>query len=1158
MTLITQVVKAQYIVGPAQLSAPATTPGSYYNESSITLLPGFIATATSTNSYSYFIQTSCVPLSINLSQSQNYILTSVPRDAGIDPAGNNTNCKLMQTVQYFDGLGRLLQTVQIKGSPTSKDIVQPATYDQFGREAKKYLPYAVTNGLNDGSYKLDALTVNAGQDQFYKTPPTGVSVIPYPSASTGFESSPLNRVVEQGAPGQPWQLSASGVAGGGHTVKTMYGSNATGEVVQWTVNTTGTGALGTTSYGANQLYKTTTTDENGNSTIEYKDKKGNVVCKKVQSGASSYLATYYVYDDFDNLCYVIPPIPTGTVYPTSFTESDAIFANFIYGYHYDLRNRQVEKKIPGKGWEYMVYNSLDQVVATQDGNQHIKSVPEWTFTKYDAIGRIIWTGTWNNGGVSIDRPTLQTTITNLTSPLWESRPAGGYPTNVAWPTSGYVGWLTLNYYDDYTFGDFSSFPVAYDYRASASTMTKGLMTCTKTWVLGSAAVLYTLYYYDDLGRTIRIYKEHYLGGTTAVANLNNYDVISNSYNFTNAVTATTRQHYTVASTTSPSVTIANTYAYDDMGRKTKSFEQINSGTNVLLSQTDYNEIGQLQTKHLHSTTGGAPFLQDINYSYNERGWLLGINGNNVSSLGTKYFAEQLAYNLPTHGEQAQYNGNIAEQNYNALNGGSQYVKYSYDGLNRLTDGVNSAGFSESPITYNELGNIISLKRGTATAYGYAYIGNQLQNVTGLTGSTYTYDANGNVKHDGRKNNDIVYNILNLPQTISGNAAITYIYDATGNKLRKISSGSSTDYISGIQYKPDGTIDFIQTEEGRANRVGSNYVYEYTLTDHLGNNRVTFDQSNTRISEDDYYPFGMDVPRFANGLPSKYLYNKKELQAELGQYDYGARFYDPVIARWTSVDPLADMSHNMSAYVFCNNNPVLFTDKLGLSADTTKLQEVVVTAKRIANKAVDWFTGANVNYSGSGWGHGPRRWIAGQMGLGNTANSLFEMGLHSQLQSNKVQLVGGLLDKLKADPAMVRFQKQIVKLLKSDPRFGKVKFVMKDKTVIGFGGDRWTSSDEDWGALDSTNPALHGETWGVAGNELTWAVRHASVGFEAVAKSDGTIVISYQMNDKFDLSGQSGRSGAYNNVSNVTGFMYHDVTGGNSEMQVSASWDATIK
>lgn len=270
-----------------------------------------------------------------------------------------------------------------------------------------------------------------------------------------------------------------------------------------------------------------------------------------------------------------------------------------------------------------------------------------------------------------------------------------------------------------------------------------------------------------------------------------------------------------------------------------------------------------------------------------------------------------------------------------------------------------------------------------------------------------------------------------------------------------------------------------------------------------------------------------------------------------------RTYDPSIARFNGIDPLADKSNNVTPYAFVMNNPLLYTDLIG--ADTTKatmLQEVVVTAKRYAQTSYNWFTGADVGYSGSGWGHGPRRWAASQIGLGNTANNLIELGLHSQLQSRQVNLGGQLLNKIKSDAAMVKFQNDIIKALKADPRFKNMAFITKGKGVVEFGGKRWSSSNENWGALDSSNPLAHGETWAVAANELTWATRHASIDYTATVKSDGTIVVDFHLSDTLDLSGQKGRSEAYNNISNATGFLYHDVVGGNSNMKINADWQVT--
>ena len=155
--------------------------------------------------------------------------------------------------------------------------------------------------------------------------------------------------------------------------------------------------------------------------------------------------------------------------------------------------------------------------------------------------------------------------------------------------------------------------------------------------------------------------------------------------------------------------------------------------------------------------------------------------------------------------------------------------------------------------------------------------------------------------------DFTYNYLNLPATATsatGTAVnLAYTYDAAWQKLAKTFNGSVRNYLNGIEYKPDGTIDIINTEEGIARRSGNDYIYEYNLSDHLGNVRYSFNQNGTKLQSDDYYAFGKrKTPAFLNSTDNKYLYNGKELQEELdGQYDYGARFYDPVIGPFNVVD-----------------------------------------------------------------------------------------------------------------------------------------------------------------------------------------------------------------------------------------------------------------
>ena len=91
-----------------------------------------------------------------------------------------------------------------------------------------------------------------------------------------------------------------------------------------------------------------------------------------------------------------------------------------------------------------------------------------------------------------------------------------------------------------------------------------------------------------------------------------------------------------------------------------------------------------------------------------------------------------------------------------------------------------------------------------------------------------------------------------------------------------------------------------------------------------------------LSATDYYPFGMDMPgRTFSAAASKYRYgfNGKEQDTDgewggLTHYDYGFRIYNPGIAKFLSVDPLASSFAHYSPYQFAGNSPIKYSDMQG--------------------------------------------------------------------------------------------------------------------------------------------------------------------------------------------------------------------------------------
>jgi len=153
------------------------------------------------------------------------------------------------------------------------------------------------------------------------------------------------------------------------------------------------------------------------------------------------------------------------------------------------------------------------------------------------------------------------------------------------------------------------------------------------------------------------------------------------------------------------------------------------------------------------------------------------------------------------------------------------------------------------------------------------------------------------------------------------------------------------YEGGFEYK-DGSLKTMHTGEGYVQKSGSSFTYNYFLKDHLGNTRIVFStgtSGNSLILEQsiDYYPFGLEHNSSIGGN-NKYLYNGKELQEDLSLnwYDYGARFYDPQIGRFFTVDRFAEKYLDFSPYQYGANNPICNIDVNGDSIWYTMRDNVI--------------------------------------------------------------------------------------------------------------------------------------------------------------------------------------------------------------------------
>ena len=917
----------------------------------------------------------------------NFIYTAAPKKK-VQSFNFSTLTKdeINQSVTYFDGLGRPVQTTAINqgdadGVTTNIDIITPIEYDSFGRQVKEYLPYPSTNTTTSYA-RITMATSITSLTGVYNTAKYENTTNPF--SEKRFEASPLNRVLEQAGPGNDWALANTKK----NTIKLNYQINTTTDAVKlykattsWSVTNLSYDItfsdVGTT-YAQYELYKMVTFDENSGvsptekagSTVEFKNKEGQVVLKRTYDATVNH-DTYYVYDMYGNLTYVIPPLAAGTI-------STNVLNGLCYQYKYDDRNRLAAKKLPGKQWEFIVYDKLDRPVATGPafspwGNGTIGML----ITEYDVFGRITQTG-WK--ALSVSESTRST---------WQGNINGGINPFVL----GTNDVLTKNYYDNYSFTGAQTPPSTIEGQTvltNVKTMPTGSWIRTLTIPTATLGETNTIFY-DEYARPIQTYNVSYLTGST---------ITSTNLDFAGKTIYTVTKHKRTSGSTD--TTIREDFKYTPQDRlKTHTHKIATLAAAELMAGNKYDNLGQLMSKTVGGTdVTGVVGLQKIDYNYNIRGWLTEINKTANLQQGSDprdLFAFKINYNK-VEGDagfaKALYNGNIAETFWSSgldAPNISRGYGYQYDKLNRLKNASyqaplladNQNYFGES-MDYDKNGNITKLQRkymaGTSLSpyvgdldnlvYFYKTDSNQLMKVTDATNipggfkddssgtndtvDDYDYDLNGNlIKDDNKGITTISYNHFNLPRkiTFGTKGSIEYIYNAAGQKLQKIVIDGikptvTTDYLGGFQYK-DNNLEFFSTAEGYVKSISNVLSYVFQYKDHLGNIKANYTKNPVTkvleiIDEDNYYPFGLKhVISFISLPPSdnKYKFNGKELQDEmiggnqLNLYDYGARNYDPALGRWMNIDPLAETSRGFSPYTYALDNPVYFIDPDGMEANT---------------------------------------------------------------------------------------------------------------------------------------------------------------------------------------------------------------------------------
>ncbi|TRU81409.1 MAG: hypothetical protein EWV76_21375 [Microcystis novacekii Mn_MB_F_20050700_S1] len=764
-------------------------------------------------------------------------------------------------ITYSDGAGKERQTQALE---RSNCLVSATVYDSLDRGAIGTKTARFNNTLLGYRQKfVESVNWDSGilTGEVANYYPEDEG---YPYIRTVFENSPLGRPIQQGIAGKAFAIGN----GNTHITTSDYGTNLQG-------------FFAGDNYPSDQYLVEKVTDPDGTSIYTLKDQLGRTVATKagpIEAGSDIYQTSRSIYDHAGNVIKILLP---NHFNPPEGSQPDA----WEITMEYDFLGQMISQTDPDSGTTKYIYDIAGRPRFMVDAVGLATQIIY--YKKYDVIGRLIeegwFSGDWGDG-------------TNLQNQA---------NTDPNYPEQG-------NWRKRYIFDGDGSNP-------------------------------------NLIGRLWKVLSSNQGNGNTDVQEVYDYDQLGNIASKTLTVTGY------VAQTVS--------YEYDNLGNviKVRYPDASNGIPEVVYS---YNSLGetiavgtpdnpQRFANYLYNADGSVATTTlnnggiKRNLNYNSPGWPVGIN--NQKADNSLLMQQSLTYTEDGYQGSGYYNGNIAK---NSLNYGtwenapqSYDYQYQYDQLGRLEVAQNSQNEQASlgvgqPTSYDINGNIETLKQGDTTSE-YQYIPNT-DKVNGVSNSSepqnYSYDANGNVtsashRHISKIDYDPLTQLTTQVQLES--SKVSFKYNGGNQRVLKTveSSGNQTAgklYVHGLNDYPllevsNQPIQYIYGLGGLVALVKEGKVYTI-LKDHLGSTRVVVDETGTVIVAFDYLPFG-DLMGVAYGNPEmiSYRYTGQEFDAELGLYNYRARFYDPRLGRFYATDTKGQFA---SPYLYAGNNPINMVDPDG--------------------------------------------------------------------------------------------------------------------------------------------------------------------------------------------------------------------------------------